>query len=170
MQLRISRFYSGPDCTVGRFYVDNVLECFILEDRVREVLGEDVDQWKVKSQTAIPSADWLLSMGHPALYSVTIDMSTRFERDMPHILDVPGFGGIRFHPGNDDHDTEGCPLTGLDWSPEKPDWVGRARMAFDRFFPKLHRALSNGERVTLSVINQFPNELVTPPAESGSAE
>ena len=31
---------------------------------------------------------------------------------MFHVLNVPGFDGIRVHSGNDAEDTEGCPLVG----------------------------------------------------------
>jgi hypothetical protein len=31
---------------------------------------------------------------------------------VPEILDVKGFSGVRIHPGNDQYDTDGCPLVG----------------------------------------------------------
>jgi hypothetical protein len=153
MRLLLPRFYLGPTCTIGRLFVGNDFQCYILEDRVREELGKPVEKWKVKGATAIPSSSWLLSMGLPATYSVTIDDSTRFGRPMPHILNVPGFDGIRIHSGNSDADTEGCPLTGTGWTDHRPDWLANSRMAFDLLFPKLERAMSNGEPVTITITN-----------------
>ena len=45
-------------------------------------------------------------------YRVILSLSTRFKRDMPRLIGVPGRLGILIHPGNTDHDTEGCILLG----------------------------------------------------------
>lgn len=102
MRLTLARFQFNQNETFGRLLVDGMPYCYTLEDATREVVGQSVAQWKVPGRTAIPIGT----------YQVTIDWSTRFRCLMPHILNVPGFDGIRVHPGNTWHDTEGCPLVG----------------------------------------------------------
>jgi hypothetical protein len=120
MKLKLRRFEFGTTYTVGKLYIDDIYQCFTLEDKVRN--GE-----KINGQTAIPYGT----------YSVVIDHSTRFNRDMPHILNVPGFEGIRIHSGNTSADTEGCILLGTTWAGK--DFIGNSKLAFDRFFDKLQK-------------------------------
>lgn len=77
-------------------------ELFTLEDAVREQPGMEVSRWKLAAMTAIPTGR----------YRVIIDFSHRFNKDMPHILNVSGFDGVRIHSGNSPADTEGCLLVG----------------------------------------------------------
>lgn len=77
--------------------------CYTLEDRVREVPHESVKNWKVPGQTAIPRGK----------FRVLKTMSQRFGKHTLHIMDVPGFAGIRIHAGNTAADTEGCVLVGM---------------------------------------------------------
>ena len=121
MDIKLRRFEFGTTYTIGKLYIDGVYHCFTLEDKVRE--GE-----KVQNETAIPYG----------IYSVIIDISTRFGRPMPHVLDVPGFEGIRIHTGNTSHDTEGCILLGTTWAGK--DFVGNSKFAFEPFFEKLKEA------------------------------
>lgn len=74
-------------------------------------------------------------------YQVTIDISNRFQRPMPHILDVPGRDGVRIHPGNRDVDTEGCVLIGL---MQTTDSVIYSKPAFKLFYNWLSDALLDG--------------------------
>lgn len=76
--------------------------CYTLEDCVREVPNGPVKNWKIPGQTAIPRGR----------YRVLKTMSQRFKRYTLHIMDVPGFAGIRIHAGNTAGDTEGCVLVG----------------------------------------------------------
>jgi len=69
--------------------------CYTLEDKERDV--------KIKGQTAIPTGK----------YTVIVTMSPRFKKELPLILNVPNFSGVRFHSGNDENDSEGCPLLGM---------------------------------------------------------
>ena len=39
-------------------------------------------------------------------------MSPKFKRNLPRLIDVPGFDGILIHRGNTDKDTSGCILIG----------------------------------------------------------
>ena len=53
---------------------------------------------------------------------------------MPLLLDVPGFEGIRIHPGNFPRDTEGCLLPGRE---RLPDAVQGSRLAYVDLLAKL---------------------------------
>ena len=121
MKLELKRFEYGSTFTIGRFYIDGVYHCFSLEDVVRQ--GAKVD-----GQTAIPVGT----------YNVIIDVSTRFGKQLPHVLNVPNFTGVRIHTGNTSKDTEGCILLGQTWT--KGDFIGNSKLAFDSFFDKLKEA------------------------------
>lgn len=101
---------------------------YALEDKVREIPGKPVEDWKVKGATAIP-------MGR---YRVVISPSNRFKRLMPELLFVPGFTGIRIHSGNTEADTEGCLLLGTS---RGPDRVNDSRVAFGQFLEQLKTVL-----------------------------
>lgn len=125
MVLKVFRVHFLGDCTIGRIYFDGVpQEMFTLEDVVRA--GP-----KVPGETAIP----------PGRYTVVIDYSNRFHRELPLILDVPGFTGVRIHPGNTDADTEGCILVGMGIGPGGNSLI-RSREAFEKLFSTLKTASS----------------------------
>lgn len=133
MEMRLNRFKKCEKSTLGKLFLDGVEECYTLEDVVRP------DGVKVYGKTAIPAGT----------YKVIIDDSTRFKRPMPHVLDVPGFEGIRIHSGNTDADTEGCLLLGT--TIVNDDFISGSRDAFAKFFPKLQAALNSEEEVTLLI-------------------
>ena len=131
MRLKLERISCGPVCTIGTLYVDGKLDCFTLEDVVRT--GE-----KVYGQTAIPAG----------VYNVVVTPSVRFKRELPLLENVPGFQGIRIHPGNTAKDTEGCILVGKAKTAES---VTHSREAFDALFKKIKESLGSGEKVTMEV-------------------
>ena len=131
MELKILRKEFTENSTIGDFLIDGEFYFYVLEDMIRE------PGVKVPGKTAIPEGR----------YQVIIDQSTRFKRAMPHILNVPGFEGIRIHAGNDAKDTEGCPLLGYT---KAKDFVGNSRLAFNRFFDILYEALIH-EKVYITV-------------------
>lgn len=125
MIISVHRFEYGTNYTIGKLSIDGEFFCYTLEDKVRPA-GVKVD-----GQTAIPT-------GH---YKLVRDLSTRFGKMMPHILNVSGFEGIRIHSGNTDVDTEGCILLGDTWA--GGDFVGQSKVAFARFDLKLQEGLLN---------------------------
>ena len=131
MELKILRKEFTENSTIGDFLIDGEFYFYVLEDMIRE------PGVKVPRKTAIPEGR----------YQVIIDQSTRFKRAMPHVLNVPGFEGIRIHAGNTDKDTEGCPLLGYTKS---KDFVGNSLLAFNRFFDILYEALMH-DKVYLTV-------------------
>ena len=58
---------------------------------------------KIPGETCIP----------PGRYNLRWTYSPHFKRNLPEVLDVPGFTGIRIHGGNDPEDTDGCILVGM---------------------------------------------------------
>ena len=121
MLIEVKRFEFKDTYTVGKMYIDNIYECYTLEDVVRN--GS-----KVIGKTAIPTGE----------YKVIIDASVRFKQDMPHILNVPNFTGVRIHAGNTSAHTDGCILLGTTWSGK--DFIGNSRVAFNKLFEKLKKA------------------------------
>lgn len=100
MEIKVKRNPPSEHSTLGSLFADGKMLCFTLEDtdRFLEKGGE-----KVPKQTAIPRGR----------YRVVVDMSERFLRPMPHILNVPHFDGVRIHTGNTAENTEGCIIVGM---------------------------------------------------------
>ena len=64
--------------------------CYTLEDAERPV--------KIKGETAIPTGT----------YTVIVTVSPRFKKELPLIMNVLNFSGVRFHGGNTENESEGC--------------------------------------------------------------
>jgi Family of unknown function (DUF5675) len=134
MKLVLIREIFTHESTIGVLSVDGKFECYTLEDRVRPV--------KVAKKTAIP-------MG---TYKVIVDYSNRFRRDMPHVLDVPNFKGIRIHSGNTAADTEGCILVG---QIKGKNYIGGSRLAYKPLFKKINDAFQQKEEITIEIRGTF---------------
>ena len=152
----LQRRPSGEFSTIGQVLKDNVALCYTCEDLVREPdsgrpitsdpvtafsnLSAWVATWKVPHETAIPSGR----------YRVIITDSQRFGRKLPILLDVPGFEGIRIHPGNNAADTEGCILPGLS---DDGSRAYRSKDACAIWHLEIEAALLVGSAVYLDVRN-----------------
>lgn len=139
MKLRLERQDCGLLCTIGELLIDGAHCCWTLEDRVREREGEAVETWKLHGETAIPRGT----------YNVVVTHSQRFGRELPLLENVPGFEGIRIHPGNTAKDTEGCILVGRN---KASAIVTESRAAFNELFVKIQAALSAGDTVTMEIV------------------
>jgi hypothetical protein len=128
MLIEVKRFEFKDTYTVGKMYIDNIYECYTLEDVVRKGA-------KVNGQTAIPTGT----------YNLIINHSNRFNRDLPLLENVPNFTGVRIHAGNTSANTEGCILVGTTWSGK--DFIGNSRVAFNKLFEKLKKA----KKVTIKI-------------------
>lgn len=128
------------DTTLGSLYIGARFECYTLEDRVREIPGVPVFQWKIPKVTAIPSGR----------YEIVLENSPKFGPDTMTLKHVPGFDFIRIHSGNDDSDTEGCILVGQEID-EDPDGDGgnirggTSRPALARLKSKVRNLLEMGK-------------------------
>lgn len=94
MKILVQRIAKKPGYTIGRMFIDGKYFCDTLEDEVRDV--------KIPGSTAIPAGK----------YRVIVNVSPKFSRELPRLLDVPNFEGILIHRGNTAEDTAGCILVG----------------------------------------------------------
>lgn len=136
MELTLKRDLCTSDTTFGKLYINNVFFCETLEDADHYL--ENGLQKKIAGKTAIPR-------GH---YDIDITWSNRFKKEMMLVKDVPQFSGIRIHAGNTHHHTEGCILLGFI---RGKDCILNSRMAVDRLFPLVQKALKAGEEVSITI-------------------
>jgi hypothetical protein len=132
MNITLDRFQRTDQSTISRVFVndDQTPICYALEDMVRPE--------KIFGETAIPAGT----------YPVTVTYSPHFGRDLPLLVGVPGYEGVRIHPGNTAADTEGCILPGTTFS---DDAVQNSRAAFALLFNKILAANEAGESITITV-------------------
>lgn len=135
MKVEIKRHWFTEKSTTGVMIVDGTTFCFTLEDVAR---AEGV---KISKATAIPAGE----------YRLIIDHSARFNCDMPKLLEVPNFEGIRIHSGNTDKDTEGCILVGFN---RGPDGIWDSREAFKALFERLKAAYDKQEAICVVITNE----------------
>jgi len=132
MELRLNRKWLTPKSTIGELTIDGKAECFVLEDHY------PTPYVKKYGQTAIPAGR----------YEIRVTYSPRFKTNMPLLIGVPGFEGVRIHPGNKPEDTEGCLLPGQF---RGPDVVTKSRAAYDLLFPKISAAQAKGEKIFITI-------------------
>ncbi len=130
MELVLTRDAFLPTRTLGKLYADNVFECFTCEDAVRDT--------KIKGETAIPKGR----------YRVIITLSNRFKRELPILLNVPNYEGVRIHSGNTEADTEGCILCG---STRNDSGIFSSRIATNNLILKIRNAINSGKEVWITI-------------------
>lgn len=135
MKIRLIRHAKRDTYTIGKLYIDGVYFCDTLEDRVRDLKNGEA---KVFGETAIPEGT----------YKIIMNMSNRFKRVMPLLLDVPHFAGIRIHSGSRAEHSHGCILVG------KNDVVGRlskSKFFESELYAKLNMAQASKEPITIEI-------------------
>ena len=119
MNLRLIRRWPKATCTIGELLIEGEWFCFTLEDVERPE--------KIPGETAIPTGRYALVITH----------SQRFDMNLPLLLNVPGFTGIRIHAGNTGKDTHGCILVGRR---AYEGSIGESRLALEALMLKLYKA------------------------------
>jgi hypothetical protein len=128
MKIVVVRDTFTENSTIGKMLIDGAFFCYTLEDTIRDK--------KIDGETAIPYGT----------YKVIINMSNRFKREMPLLLNVPNFEGVRIHNGNTKADTHGCILVG---ATKSKDFIGDSKTTFTKLMNKL-----KGEtNITLEIIH-----------------
>jgi len=148
MRIRIDRAWRKKGYTISRVFIngerfgDGKKWCSVLEDTDRGLISAmslgEIRTIKIPGETAIPRG----------IYQTKITYSPKFRRKLPLLLNVPGYEGVRIHPGNNAANTEGCLLPGVN------DAVGRvsnSRYWFNILFDKIQSAENAGEKVWIEI-------------------
>ena len=130
MELKLIRETKTNDSTIGKLYINEIYHCYTLEDKEREV--------KVQNVTAIPKGR----------YEVIVNFSNRFQQQMPLLLNVPNFVGVRIHWGNYSKDTEGCILLGTS---KAVNMIGNSRTAYAKFMSIINK-VSKKEKIFITIV------------------
>lgn len=145
MELRVIRYCSREDWTLGMLMEDRTFLCYTLEDEHREE--------KVMSETRIPAGRYRITLrkvgGHHKRYT---DKFPNMHKGMLWVRDVPNFEYILIHIGNTEKHTAGCLLTGLT-SDSNKGIIGRSTDAYKAIYPRIAEALENGEDVFITYEN-----------------
>ena len=149
MKLDVIRFQFGKDATNGLLFIDDVFECYTLEDQYQEK--------KVMHETCIPEGEYKIEYrtvgGFHSKYTARYGA---FHRGMLWIKEVPGFEYILIHTGNTDEHTSGCLIVGesqQDLERGSDGFIGASGDAYKKLYPKVADALDKGEDVTIKYHN-----------------
>ncbi len=130
IELKRTEFHDTHTIGVLSCDTDNVF--YTCEDKDRNLKSDmpiqGIREIKVPSKTAIPYGT----------YEIVITYSNRFKKQIPLLLNVPCFEGIRIHAGNTADDTEGCILLGETLI---ENGVGQSRLAILAFTEWLKNAM-----------------------------
>lgn len=138
MQLELIRYKLAKDYTIGSLSIDGEVICDTLEHAVRYIATDGTG--KIKGKTAIPYGE----------YKVVVNRSPRFKRDLPLLLDVPLFEGVRIHAGNSTDDTAGCILVGE--YKGQGNWINNSRKYEEQITQRIIRATKyQHEQVTILI-------------------
>lgn len=133
MRLKLVRKREINNATIGELFINDVRFCDTLEDKIRAK--------KIKHETCIDAGT----------YQVIINYSMRFKRQMPLLINVPNFVGIRIHAGNTIANTSGCILLGIN---DFDDRLIASKIMFDKFFSLLENALKN-QNCIIEIVNEI---------------
>lgn len=131
MEILLQRVAKKDKYTIGKLYINDQYFCDTLEDTDRgltqSMTEQQIKSKKVYGETAIPIGT----------YRIIISYSNRFKKQMPLLLNVPGFSGIRIHTGNTEKDSLGCILVGKNKAVGK---VLESRDTYSKLFSILQKA------------------------------
>jgi hypothetical protein len=144
MKLKLERYKFLKDTTISRLYVDDKLYCYVLEDVDRGLDSKmslaEIATIKVHSNTAIPTGTYIVANTY----------SPKYKKYLPLLFNVPGYKGIRIHPGNTHVDTAGCLLPGQ-LSTARPDAIINSRATFNALH-KLITSREKTEKITIEIV------------------
>lgn len=147
MNLKLLRFSSRSEDSLGLLFINGRFVCFTLEDEKRQV--------KVQGETRIPNGVYPIALrttgGFHSRYAKRFGC---FHKGMLHLLNVPHFKYVLIHILNDESETDGWIGVGdVLYSNNKgtKGYLGQSTQAYKRLYTQVSQALLNGESVTIDI-------------------
>lgn len=131
MKIKSIRYIFTDKSTISKLFINGMFFCHVLEDTSRNDI-------KINNETSIPEG----------IYEVIINFSSRFQKQMPLLCNIPNFSGIRIHVGNQNSDTSGCLLVGRYLS---HDFITDSKITFHKLFILMNNAISSGEKIEIEI-------------------
>jgi hypothetical protein len=142
LKFTLQRFPAGITSTIGELLVDGEPFTYCLEDLPRPV--------KVKAETRIPAGTYtVLLTVSPAVATGKL-WSPLSSTELPLLVNVPGFDGVRIHAGNTDKDTQGCLLVG-DW--HGGEFLKNSRKTLEKLCDLMVAAKLMKQPVTIEILD-----------------
>lgn len=152
MEIKLDRRYRKSDYSIGNLYVDELWQCNTLEDTDRglrqEMGASEICRRKEAGKTAIPQGKYRVGLTFSPEFCGK-SWAQKYGGRVLSIEAVPGFSGVRIHPGNWPGDTDGCVLVG------KNTVRGGLTMSLNNYLAlvaKVQAALAAGQPVWITII------------------
>lgn len=155
MKIEVRIVVENDDTTISAMYINGKFQCWVLEDEKRLE--------KVPGETRIPAGSYEVGVrvGSPMAKRYDDRYKNINHRGMLWLRHVPSFKYIYFHTGNTDDHTDGCLVVGEDVyinHGPKVLAVGDSVFAYKKMYPMIRDAIDRGEKVTVDVIRNYPQE------------
>ena len=148
MKIKLIREVFTEKSTIGSVYINDVFECYCLEDTDRGLTDsmtlEEINKIKQYGITAIPYGTYVIKRTKSERFSLKAGHTVV----MPLLLNTKGYSGVRIHVGNYPKDTLGCLLMGRK---KGVDCVIESTKATQQLEKKIEGAELNGEVITIEI-------------------
>ena len=148
MKSKIIRIAQGKNSTLSQLYINDIFQCYLLEDKIRVE--------KVPTQTAIPSGAYTLKLNTQGAKNVNYKKAFgKLHEGMIEITGIPNFSYVYIHTGNTIKETNGCPLCGFGFQFTEGEYVvTQSVAAYKMVYPKLV-SLAKSTSNKIAIENNF---------------
>ena len=156
MELKLLRYSSGHESTLGILYIDGKPSAYTLEDEYRTQ--------KVRGETRIAAGIYPVKFREDPSPK-TMQYRERYDFFKWHLelQNVPDFNYVYIHVGNKDEHTDGCILvagTSILNDDKRDGFIGNSVEYFRKVYMKVAAALDKGEKVTIQIIDYDQSLLI----------
>jgi len=106
MKIKVIRNTFTENSTIGEMHINDKFFCYTLEDKDRGLDSTQslltIKAKKIFGETAIPYGT----------YDVIFNLSPKFQKKLPRLVNVKGYEGVLIHAGNNKNHSHGCILLG----------------------------------------------------------